>query len=92
MSLASGAHADFRGRHGTLFNFLSAHSLSLNVRISNASFFLRQPPDYAKITVHGTMITEAHIVGLTDQGRHLNLSFSASNASSGCEALGLGLV
>jgi len=32
LALAHGARADFRGRHGAIFNFLSTQNLSLNVR------------------------------------------------------------
>jgi len=47
----------------------------MNVRISNASFHLREPPQYATIRVDGTFITEAYVVGLTSQGRFFNLTF-----------------
>jgi len=75
LSLAHGARADFRGRHGGIFNFLSAQKLSVNALISNASFQLREPPQYATIRVDGTFITEAYVVGMTSQGRFFNLTF-----------------
>ena len=55
LTLAHGARADFRGRHGAIFNFLSAQALSVNVLIENSSFYLRAAPEYANVTVHGTM-------------------------------------
>jgi len=77
LTLAHGARADFRGRHGVIYNFMSTPSLSVNVQISNASFYLRPPPNYANITVHGTMITAAYIVARTSGGEWLNVTYSA---------------
>jgi len=77
LSLAHGGRADFRGHHGSTYNFLSTFSLSVNVRMANTSFHLRPPPTYANITVHGTMITEAYIVVRTARGRWLNVTYSA---------------
>jgi len=79
LTLAHGARADFRGRHGGIFNFLSADRMSVNVRIENASFYLRPPPNYPNVTVHGTMITEAYIVVRSSRG-WLNITYSANEA------------
>ena len=81
LTLAHGARADFRGRHGAIFNFLSAQKLSLNVRTNNASFHLREPPDYNQISVDGTFLTEVYVVGLTSKGRFLNLTFGIGRDS-----------
>jgi len=79
LHLAHGARADFRGRHGGIFNFLSARDLSVNVHIANSSFYLRTPATGdAKIMVHGTMLDEAYIVGRTLSGHLFNLSYVAS--------------
>lgn len=76
LTLGHGGHADFRGRHGAIFNFLSARNLSINVRTTNASFYLRDnSTGYKEIRVDGTFITEVYIVGRTSLGRFLNLSF-----------------
>ena len=74
LSLAHGARADFRGRHGAIFNFLSAQNLSVNVLIENASFYLREAPEYANVTVHGTMSARPQI----------ELSALASGRSAPC--------
>jgi len=79
LTLAHGARADFRGRHGGIFNFLSTYTLSANVRIVNTSFYLRPPPTYPNITVHGTMITDAYIVVRTSKGGWFNITYSADN-------------
>jgi len=78
LTLAHGARADFRGRHGAIFNFLSAQNLSVNVLIENASFYLREAPEYANVTVHGTMITEVYIVARTTKGQLFNVTYSAN--------------
>jgi len=73
LTLPHGARADFRGRHGAIYNFLSAQSFSVNVRIANSTFLLRRRgAGYAPITVHGTYITEVYIVA-----HQMNLTFSA---------------
>ena len=45
-----------RGRDDTLYNMLSARNVSVAVRISEATFMLRQ------LTVRGSFMTEAHLV------------------------------
>jgi len=80
LTFAHGARADFRGRHGAIYNFLSAQSLSVNGRISESSFFVHQgPPAYATITVHGTFMTEIYMVARTSKGRLLNVTVSATD-------------
>jgi len=77
--LAHGARADFRGRHGGVFNFLSTQNLSVNVRIANSSFYLRNPATGdATILVHGTMLDEAYIVGRTIHNHYFNLTYVAN--------------
>lgn len=70
--LAHGGRADFRGRHGVLYNLLSSSNVSVNVRTENASFALDH------LTVDGSFMTEAHVVMLTSEGRFFNISFWAS--------------
>jgi hypothetical protein len=56
LRLAHGGRADFRGCDGCMFNFLSARDLSVNVKTEAATFGLNGG------TVHGTFLTELHIV------------------------------
>ena len=49
----------------------------MNVLIENATFYLRPPPEYSIITVNGTVITEAYIVGRTVNNRYFNITYSA---------------
>jgi len=89
--LAHGARADFRGRHGGIFNFLSDQNLSVNVLISNSSFYLRGPmTNGARVLVHGTAIAEVYIVGRTSSGRYFYVTHSpvltASCTSRGASA------
>jgi len=49
------------------------------VRIAESSFYVdRGPPKYGRITVHGTFMTELHVVARTSQGKFFNLTFSAA--------------
>ena len=66
---AHGGRADFRGRHNTLYNFLSSQNVSVNVKIENATFKL------SNLTVHGSFITETHIVMRSREGRFFNISY-----------------
>jgi len=86
LTLPHGGRADFRGRHDGIFNFLSAHDLSVNVQISNSSFVLYSAETSAKFTVHGTFITEAHLVGRTSKHRFFNVTFAADRgvATASC--------
>ena len=56
--LAHGGRADFRGRDGGLYNFLSTRGLAFNVKTEDATFTLHG----GKLTVDGSFITEAHVV------------------------------
>ena len=56
LTLAHGGRADFRGRHDTLYNILSAGAVSVNAKTENATFRL------GKVTVHGSFVTEVHVV------------------------------
>ena len=82
LTLAHGARADFRGRHGRIFNFLSANDLSVNMRTLNASFFLRPPPMYHTITVDGSFLTDTYIVARTSERHFFNITFAAAGADS----------
>lgn len=56
LQLAYGGGADFRGRNGAYYAFLSTPDMSVNVRITAADFVLRG------VLVHGTFITEVHVM------------------------------
>lgn len=67
--LAYGGRADFRGGPNHLYNFLSSHDVSINVRIQLAQFRL------GHAIINGSFMTDAHIAMRTDQGRWFNLSY-----------------
>ena len=56
LTLAHGGKADFRGKDQTLYNYLSAANVSLNVKVEESVFKLND------VTVDGTFLTEAHFV------------------------------
>lgn len=72
LALAHGGRTDFRGKNATLYNFVSARNVSLNVRTEDATFRLQQ------LVVHGSFMTEAHFSLRTREGRFLNVSFVAA--------------
>ena len=57
LDLAFGGRADFRGKHKSLYNYLSAPGLSVNVRLEEALYTLRD----GQLLVNGTFMTEAHV-------------------------------
>ena len=58
LAFAHGGRADFRGENGKYYAFLSAPGFAVNVRTEDATFTLHG----GKLTVHGSFITEAHVV------------------------------
>ena len=58
LNFAFGGTADFRGRHGVLYNFLSAPGLSVNIKTEEAIFKIHD----GALTVNGSFLTEAHVV------------------------------
>ena len=76
LSFAHGGKADFRGRDQTLWNFLSARNISMNVKTEDATFKLR------KATIHGSFLTETHIVARTRANRFFNISYYASEVTA----------
>ena len=58
LGLAHGGKADFRGCDGCLFSFLSTRDVSVNARLRAATFSL------GGSEVHGTFVTEVHVVTL----------------------------
>jgi len=59
LSFAHGGKADFRGRHGALYNFLSAPGLAVNVKTEEARFRLHNLHDSGgTLVVDGSFITE----------------------------------
>lgn len=77
LRLAGSARADFRGRHDTLYNFVSYPGVSLNVKTQNATFSL------SRNVIHGSFITEMHTVIRTAKGRWLNLSYVPRDVDAG---------
>ena len=72
LTLAHGGRADFRGRNGVIYNFLTSQNASLNIKTEDASFKLN------KLTVHGSFMTEVHIAMRTNSERFFNLSYWSS--------------
>ena len=75
---AHGGQADFRGRNSTMYAFFSAPGLAVNIKTEDASFrFFKN----GWLIVHGSFITEAHLVALVGNAPRLkfaNVSFWAS--------------
>jgi hypothetical protein len=68
--------ADFRGRHGALYNFLSTPGLSVSARFEAALFWLHR----GRLLVNGTFVTEVHVTALVGGAKRkwANLSYWAS--------------
>jgi len=76
LSFAHGGKADFRGKDGRFFNFLSVPGLAVNIKTEDCTF----SPNGGRLTVDGSFITEAHIVALVGGAKRkwANVSFWAS--------------
>ena len=68
---AYGGRADFRGRNGAFYSFLSAPGLAVNVKIEEALFTLHD----GALTVNGSFITEAHVLARGIEDRQVSASF-----------------
>ena len=66
--LAHGGRTDFRGRNNTLYNIISSQNTSIAIRTEDASFYLEE------LLVHGSFMTEVHLVSRTIEGRLFNVS------------------
>ena len=71
---AHGGQADFRGHNGVYYNFFSSPRMSVNVKTEDASFRLHG----GKLIVHGSFLTEVHIVGYTNAHTLAHASFWAA--------------
>jgi len=71
LEFAHGGKADFRGRHKTWYNILSAYAVNLNVMFESSLF------DLQRTRVYGTFVTKAFLVS-NHNGNMLNVSFEAS--------------
>ena len=81
LSLPSGGKADFRGQHKAMFNLLTAKGLSLNVMTELADFELHPADSPRHKVVHGSFLTQAHIVVRTSTGRIARVSYWADKIS-----------
>ena len=70
--LAHGGRTDFRGKNSKIYNFLSSHHLSVNVKIEESLFKL------GNLTVNGSFMTEVYISALTTKNRWFNISFKTN--------------
>lgn len=77
INLPHGGRADFRGEHRGLFNFLSAKDLSVTIMTENADFELHAKNHSKYKQVHGSFLTQAHVVARTSAGQILRVSFWA---------------
>jgi hypothetical protein len=77
LNLPHGGRADFRGEDRALYNFLSAKGLSLNVMTQFADFDLHEATDPKHKHVHGSFMTQAHVVARTSAGRIVRVSYWA---------------
>ena len=66
LSFAFGGRADFRGKHGVYYSFLSTPSLAINVRTEEAQFKTFRDA----LMVDGSFITELHVVALVGGEKH----------------------
>ena len=64
LMLAHGGKADFRGTDKGIYNFLSAKNISLNVMTEFADFYLHDTDHPRHKLVHGSFLTQAHVVAL----------------------------
>jgi len=77
LALPHGGKADFRGEHKQIYNFLSAKGLSLNVMTELADFELHPADSARHKDVHGSFLTQAHVVARTSTGKTVRVSFWA---------------
>ena len=66
LAFARGGRADFRGRNGAYYAFLSTPGLQINVRTEEAQFKTFRDA----LTVDGSFITEVHAVALVGGEKH----------------------
>ena len=62
MDLAHNGHADFRGKHKSLYNYLSTPGLSVNVLIEEALYTLHD----GSLLVNGTYMTAVYVAALVE--------------------------
>ena len=76
LAFARGGRADFRGRDGAYYAFLSTPGLQINVRTEEAQFKTFRDA----LTVDGSFITELHAVALVggEKHKHATASFWTS--------------
>lgn len=77
LNLPHGGKADFRGEHKAIYNFLSARHLSVNVMTEMADFELHPANHSRHKDVHGSFITQVHIISRTKSGKTVRVSFWA---------------
>jgi hypothetical protein len=78
LTLPHGGRADFRGEDKALYNFLSAKGFSLNVMTELADFELHAPEHPKHKHVHGSFLTQAHVIAKTLTGKTVRVSYFAA--------------
>ena len=66
LAFARGGRADFRGRNGAYYAFLSTPGLQVNVRTEEATFKSYRDA----LTIDGSFITEVHVLALVGGEKH----------------------
>ena len=82
LHFAHGGRADFRGEHGRTYSFLSAPGLAVNIKTEDAVFRMNG----GRLVVHGSFITEAHVVARAAGSNFafVNASFPGSSMVAWC--------
>ena len=81
INFAHGGRADFRGRNGRYYCFLSAPNLAVNVRTEESEFTLHG----GKLVVNGSFISEVHLVARVGgkKRKWANVSYWAKELGDG---------
>ena len=83
IDLAHDGHADFRGKHGSIYNYISTPGLSVNVLFEEALYTLHD----GKLLVNGTYMTEVHVTTLVEgesMCKWAYVSYVASELNGSC--------
>jgi hypothetical protein len=74
LSLPHGGGADFRGEHNEIYNFLSAKNLAVNVMTQMADFELHDESSPLHKHVHGSFLTQVHVIARSNTGKIVRVS------------------
>ena len=77
LALPHGGRADFRGEDKAIYNFVSAKDVAVNVMTEAADFELHNESNPRHKQIHGSFVTQAHIVARTNTGKIVRVSYWA---------------